>query len=184
MNFRPAGIGIVLALSVTPASPFGHDFAPARVEQTPPAHAALLDKMIGRWTMTGTIGKAAATHDVDVDWVLNREYVRIHELSPERDASGGPGYEAWIYIAWDPKNSEYAVMWLDNTVATNFAPEGIGHAKADGDRLPIIYKLADGTGIRTTFAYDRAKDTWTWTIDNVDASGKTSPFAHLTLARK
>jgi hypothetical protein len=74
-------------------------------------------------------------------------------------------------------------MWLDNTAATNFAAEGVGHAKPDGDRIPIIIRDVDGTGIHTTFAYDRAKDTWSWTIDNVDKYGKSSSFARLTLKR-
>ena len=152
--------------------------------QAPSAPEALLDMMTGHWVMTGTIGKKPTTHDVDVDWVLKREYIRIHEVSRDKDASGGIGYEAWIYIVWDAKKSEYAVMWLDNTAATNFAPEGIGHAKPDGDRIPFIFKDADGSGIHTTFAYDRAKDTWLWTIDNLDKSGKSSSFARLTLTRK
>ena len=148
------------------------------------AHEELMSKMTGHWTMTGTIGKAATTHDVDVDWILKNEYIRIHEVSRDKDPNGAASYEAWVYLSWDPAKNEFAVMWLDNTAATNFAPEGIGHAKPDGDRIPIIYKLADGTGIRTTFAYDRSKDTWAWTIDNVDAKGTTSPFARLTLVRK
>jgi hypothetical protein len=148
------------------------------------APEALLDKMTGHWVMTGTISKKPATHDVDVDWVLKREYIRIHEVSRDKDASGGIGYEAWIYIVWDAKKGEYAVMWLDNTAATNFAAEGVGHAKPDGNRIPFIFKEADGTGIHTTFAYDRAKDTWSWTIDNLDRSGKSSSFAKLTLTRR
>ena len=152
--------------------------------QAQSAPEALLDKMTGHWVMTGTIGKRSTTHDVDVDWVLKREYIRIHEVSRDKDQSGGIGYEAWIYVVWDAKQSEYAVMWLDNTAATNFAPEGIGHAKPDGDRIPFIFKDADGSGIQTTFAYDRAKDTWSWTIDNLDKAGKSSSFAKLTLTRK
>jgi hypothetical protein len=157
---------------------------PAALAQSQTTPQALLDKMTGHWVMTGTIAKQSTTHDVDVDWVLKREYIRIHEVSREKDSSGDPAYEAWIYLVWDTKNNEYAVMWLDNTVATNFAAEGIGHAKPDGDRIPFIFKDADGTGIHTTFAYDRAKDTWSWTIDNIDKSGKPSPFAKLTLKRK
>jgi hypothetical protein len=145
---------------------------------------ALLDNMTGHWVMTGTIGKKQITHDVDVDWVLKREYIRVHEVSREKDASGGIGYEAWIYVIWDAKKSEYAVMWLDNTAATNFAAEGIGHAKRDGDRIPFIFKDAEETGIHTTFAYDRAKDTWSWTIDNLDRSGNSSSFAKLKLTRR
>jgi hypothetical protein len=144
----------------------------------------LLDKMTGQWVMTGTIAKKPATHDVDVDWVLKRQYIRIHEVSRDKDAGGGLGYEAWIYIVWDAKASEYAVMWLDNTAATNFAADGVGHAKPDGDRIPFIFKDADGSGIHTTFTYDRGSDTWSWTIDNVDKTGNASPFARLTLTRK
>ena len=152
--------------------------------QATSASEALMDKMTGHWVMTGTIGKKATTHDVDVDWVLKRQYIRMHEVSRDKGADGGIGYEAWIYIVWDPKKSEYAVLWLDNTAATNFAAEGIGHAKPDGDRIAFIFKEADGSGIQTTFAYDRAIDTWSWTIDNVDKSGKPSSFARLTLRRK
>ena len=119
----------------------------------------LLDKMTGQWVMNGTIAKKPTAHDVDVDWVLKRQYIRIHEVSRDKDASDGIGYEAWIYIVWDSNASEYAVMWLDNTAATNFAADGVGHAKPDGDRIPFIFKDTDGSGIHTTFAYDRATDT-------------------------
>jgi hypothetical protein len=159
--------------------------APAALAQSQAsAPEALLDKMTGHWVMTGTIGKKRTTHDVDVDWVLKREYIRIHEVSRDTDRSGGIGYEAWIYLVWDAKKSEYAIMWLDNTAATNFAAEGIGHAKPDGDRIPLIFKDAEGSSIHTTFAYDRTKDAWSWTIDNLDNFGKSSSFAKLTLTRK
>lgn len=160
--------------------------APGAFAQSQPAsaHEALMDRMTGDWVMTGTIGGKPTTHDVDVDWVLKREYIRIHEVSRDKDANGGVGYEAWIYLVWDAKQREYAIMWLDNTAATNFAAEGVGHAKPDGDRIPFVFKDADGSGIRTTFAYDRAKDAWSWTIDNVDRSRKSSSFAKLMLTRK
>ena len=145
------------------------------------AAVALMDKMTGRWVMTGTISNKATTDDVDVEWVLNRQYIRIHEVSRDKSADGG--YEAWVYLVWDAKKGEYAVLWLDNTATTHFEPAGIGHAKADGNRIPIVIKNADGTAIHTTFAYDRAKDSWTWAIDNVDTSGKASPFARLTLTK-
>lgn len=169
---------VVVVLVVILAPPaFAQDPSPSGPE-------ALLDKMTGQWVMTGTIGKRSTTHDVDADWVLKREYIRIHEVSRDADADGGIGYEAWIYLVWDAKQSEYAVLWLDNTAATNFAAEGIGHAKPDGDQIPFIFKDAEGGGIHTTFAYDRARDSWSWTIDNVDKSGHESSFAKLTLARK
>jgi hypothetical protein len=144
---------------------------------------SVLDELEGEWVMTGIVADEAVTHDVYVDRVLKRQYVRIHELSREKDADGEPAYEAWIHVAWDKEKAEYVVMWLDNTATTNFAPEGVGHGKPDGDRIPFVWKSADGSGIRNTFKYDRASDTWTWEIDNVDKLEQASPFARLTLKR-
>lgn len=153
-------------------------------DRTPTAPEELMDRMVGQWTLTGTIAKKPTTHDVEIDRVLHRQYVRIHEVSREKDTSGEPGYEAWIYIVWDPQPKEYALLWLDNTAATNFSGEGIGHAVPEGDRIPFLFTFKDGTGIRTTFAYDRARDAWSWTIANLDVSGNSSPFADVVLVRK
>ncbi|MFN0111702.1 MAG: hypothetical protein ACKVZH_22830 [Blastocatellia bacterium] len=149
-----------------------------------PTPEALMEKMTGKWVMRGTIDNEKVTHDVYVDRILNRQYVRIHEVSREKTAAGEPSYEAWIHIAWDNANKEFVVMWLDNTGVTNFSPDGVGHGKPDGDRIPFIWKLADGSGIHNTFAFERASDTWSWEIDNLDKSGKSSPFARVTLKRK
>jgi hypothetical protein len=145
---------------------------------------SLMEKMTGEWVMQGTIDNEKVTHDVYVDRILNRQYVRIHEVAREKDAAGEPAYEAWIHIAWDKANKEYVVMWLDNTGVTNFSSDGVGHGKPDGDRIPFIWNLADGTGIHNTFAYARASDTWSWKIDNLDKSRKSSPFGRVTLKRK
>jgi hypothetical protein len=149
-----------------------------------PKSDLLMDRMIGEWVMTGTIANQQVTHDVYVDWILKRQYVRIHEVSREKELDGNLAYEAWIHIAWDKENAEYVVMWLDNTATTNFAAEGVGHGKSDLDRIPFVWKSADGSGLHNTFAYDQVTDTWSWEIDNVDKSGKISPFARLTLKRK
>ena len=172
-------LSVAVALAVLPATTM--DAQRAGSSGSP---EALLDHMTGHWVLTGTIAKKPTTHDVDVDWILKREYIRIHEVSREKDADGGPAYEAWIYLVWDATKSEYAILWLDNTAPFNFAAEGIGHAKPEGDRIPILFKDTDGGGIHTTFSYDRARDSWSWTIDNADKAGKLSPFANVALTRK
>src|ERR1044072_5924967 len=174
-------------LQVLVAITFAALVAPTPRAQSPGVAAApeaLLDKMTGHWLLTGTIGRKPTTHDVDVDWILKREYIRIHEVSREKDAAGGPEYEAWIYIVWDAKKTEYAVLCLDNTAAFTFGAEGIGHAKPDGDRIPMLFRDPDGAGIHTTFGYDRTNDTWSWAIDNADKTGKLSSFAKVILTRK
>jgi hypothetical protein len=142
----------------------------------------LLDRFTGHWVLRGVIAKKQTTHDVDVEWVLNKEYLRMHEVSREKDAAGTPLYEAIVYLVWEPKAGEYACLWLDTTGISLFAPEGVGRATPAPDRIPFFFKDADG-GVRTTFIYDRAKNSWSWTIDN-ESKGVASPFARVTLTRK
>lgn len=154
------------------------------VQRALETHEFLMQRMSGDWVMRGMIDDAEVTNDVYVDRILKRQYVRIHQISREKDTAGEPTYEAWIHIAWDKQSEEYVVMWLDNTGVTNFSADGVGHGKPDGDRIPFIWKLADRSGIQNTFAYARESDTWSWEIDNLDKSGKSSPFARVMLTRK
>lgn len=155
----------------------------ASVAQQADPQRALLEKMTGHWVLRGTIAKAETTHDVDALWVLDKEYIQIHEVSRETDASGKPAYEAIVHVVWDPKVREYACLWLDTTGVATFPDAGVGHAKSTGDAIRFRFTDPAGGGINTTFAYDRARDTWSWSIDN-DDKGKITPFARVTLTRR
>ena len=170
---------VVLAVALVLAS------RPSDAKQAVSARAdprrELLERMIGHWVLRGVIARQQTTHDIDAQWVLDKEYVQIHEVSREKDAAGKPRYEAIVYVVWDPKAGEYACLWLDTTGLDVFPPKGVGHARPEPGRIPFIFEDPDG-GTHTTFAYDRAKDAWSWTIDN-EAKGTLTPFARVTLTR-
>ena len=130
---------------------------------------SLFDRLIGHWVLRGTIARQATTHDVTFDWILGREYVQMHEVSRERAANGTPAYEAVVLFGRDPRSGEYACLWLDNTAASAFDPQGIGRGRVAGDSV--------------TFVYDPATDSWQWHMDN-DSAGVRRPFARVTLARR
>ncbi len=170
-------VSLTLALALAP--PCG---GTARAQPAPAdAKRELLDRLIGHWVLRGTIAQQQTTHDIDAQWVLGREYVRVHEVSRERDAAGKPGYEAIVLVVWDPARGEYGCLWLDSTGVAAFPAEGIGRAKPEADRIPFVFGDPDD-GIHNTFSYDRAKDEWSWAIDNV-SKGVRTPFARVTLTR-
>lgn len=148
----------------------------------PDAQTALLDKLTGHWVLRGTIGKQQTTHDIDASWVLNNEYLQFREVSREKGPDGKPQYDAIVYLAWDAKGGEYKVLWLDNTAQWNFREAGIGHGKPAVDKISLVFTDPPGED-HTTFAYDRAKDAWTLSIDNV-TNGTSKSFARTTLTRK
>jgi hypothetical protein len=143
----------------------------------------LLEEMLGEWVLTGTITDESTTHDVKVEWVLNHQWVRIHERSREQTPSGEPQYEANVYIGWHGERKEYVVHWID-VFGGAFAD--VGHAKREGDQLPFVFQDDDGT-FHTTFSFDRATKTWKWTMDSVSrgqSMDQSKPFARLTMTRR
>lgn len=155
------------------------------------AATALMNHLVGRWTMTGTLGGKQTAHDADARWVLNREYVEFHEVSPERRADGTPAYEAILFLGWHAKTNEFMCLFLDNTMGGGLSPEGIARGKRSGNAIPVVFAcrsgecppgLSEHESLHTTFDYQPSTDTWRLTIDDVNG-GNTDRFADMTLTR-
>ena len=143
----------------------------------------LLDRLVGSWILEGSIEGKATTHDVVATWVLNGQYVQLHEVSRERDAQSRPAYEAFVYVTWEPSRGEYSCLWLDSTSNAGLSNGVLGRAKPAGDELRLLFTQADGNTFHTTFAYDRKTDTWQWRMDG-EEKGNLTPFARAKLRHK
>ncbi len=156
--------------------------APA-MAQPPTFRDPLLDRLIGTWVLHGTIAGKETTHDVVAQWVLGHQYVRLHEVSREKEASGRAAYEAIVFIGWDRPSGRYACLWLDSTGGGGLSAQAIAHAARRGDEIPFLFKGGDGSLFHTTFAYNRSADRWAWVMDG-EEGGKLQPFARVTLERR
>ena len=144
----------------------------------------LLDRMIGKWVLQGTIAGKTTTHDVTSEWVLGHQYLKIQEVSREKNSRNQPAYDAIIFIAWDSRSTEYTCLWLDNTGTWDFTSQSIGRAmRSSGDAITFRFGSDDGSSVNTTFSYDKNADTWQWLIDNQTGT-KIQPFARVKLTRK
>lgn len=145
-----------------------------------PAKDPLLDHMVGRWVLKGTIAGKATTHDVDAHWVLQDEYMRLREVSREKDAGGRPQYEAIGLVGYDKAKARYVCFWFDNT---GIASPGSGAtARREGNTLPFVFPSREGD-FHTTFVYDAKTDSWAWRMDG-EKNGTLQPFARVTLTRR
>jgi hypothetical protein len=155
--------------------------ASVALAQQPPVKSPLLDHLAGKWVLQGTIAGQSTTHDVDADWVLDHHYLRIHEVSREKNSGGKPNYEATIYIAWNEPTKQYAAIWLDDY--GGMSVQSIGVADPRENELPFIFKDDKGAvGFSNAFVYDAAADTWEWRMDNV-VNGAAKPFGRVKLTR-
>ena len=146
------------------------------------AQETLLDHLAGDWVMTGTIEGDEVVHDVDADWVLAGHYLRFHEFSRERDERGDRAYEATVFIGRDAGRDRFVCLWLDVTGGEGLASGVLGYATPVADTIPFVFDLGE-YAIHNTFVYQRAEDTWEWTIVNVRGEER-SEFAHVTLERR
>ena len=153
---------------------------PAARAQT--AAPSLFDRLVGRWEAKGTIDGKQTVHDVDAELVLNRGYVRLHEVSHEKTKEGAPEYEAIVFISRDTAGN-YSMLWLDTTSSAGLTGSGIAHAKPTETTIPFIIEVGKDHVFRNTFVYAAATNTWAWRLDD-DVAGTLTPFARLTLTRR
>jgi len=153
--------------------------------QDPTRKDPLLDHLTGSWTLQGTIAGHETTHEIESEWVLNHEYLQLHETSRGKNAQGQPAYEAIVFIEWDESSNEYKCLWLDSTSGGGLSA-AITQGKRGNDQITFFFRDKDkdkDSGVHTTFVYSKGADTWSWLIDNEDG-GKLSSFAKVKLTRK
>ena len=148
--------------------------------QQPTFHDQLLDQMAGNWLLQGTIAGKETTHDIVAEWVLGHQYLRIHEVSREKDTHGQPDYEAMVFVGWYQPSAEYVCAWLDTYGGMDDTT--IGHAKRDGNEIHFHFKGKDGV-FHTRFIYYPEAQNWEWRMDSEEKGGMKS-FLRAKLARK
>ena len=150
--------------------------------QTTPVKDSLLDQMVGKWILQGTIAGQETTHDIIVDWVLGHQYIQLREVSREKDSNDRPFYEAIVFITWDQILNQYTCLWLDNTGNGGLTAQAIGHANRNGNNLEFIFRISDSSTFHTTFIYDKNSDSWQWLMDSKE-NNTIQPFARVKLTR-
>jgi hypothetical protein len=151
--------------------------------QQPTSKDPLLDHLAGSWILQGTIAGHETTHDVEAEWALNNEYLRLHETSREKNSEGRPAYEAIIFVEWDESRGEYRCLWLDSTGGGGLAVPA-AQGERGNDQIVFLFRDKDpDSGVRTTFVYNKGSDSWNWLIDN-QAGAKLTTFARVKLMKK
>lgn len=123
-----------------------------------------------------------SVRDIDGEWVIQHHYLRLHEVSREKDAKGNPRYEAMELFTTGPQKDQIQCVWLD-VYAGGPGLTTLGVADPKENEIPFVFKDDKGEiNFTNDFAYDPKSDTWQWTMNNVD-NGKAIPFGTEKLAK-
>ena len=140
----------------------------------------LLDNMVGNWKVGGTIRGHNAVQTVEAAWVLNHQFLRVHETGMPDPKSAGPAYEAIVMIGYDHASERYVAHWMD--VYGGRFSETLGYGLRSGDEITFVLEYPDGP-FHTTFLWLPEKNQWQWLMKTKDNRGHWTEFANLTLTR-
>jgi len=145
--------------------------------QQPSVQSPLLDRLAGDWVMSGVIHGEATTHDVRAEWVLHHQYLRVREISREKNGKGEAAYEAEFYIGWSASEKKYVIFWLD--VWGGGGTSNVAFSDKFDDKLDFLFHYGP-EDFHTRFLVDGAD----WRLEMDDAKdGKPLPFARMKLTR-
>jgi len=141
-------------------------------------HDALADHLAGRWKVEGNVMGKDAHHEIQADWVLNHQFLRIHEQTAATAPKGERPYEAVWYLGYDSTSQRY-VLHLMDIFGAQYS-ETLGFGVKDGNQIRFVFNYPDGP-FHTTYRWNPDRDTWEWLMEQKAKDGKWSPFADLKL---
>ncbi len=138
----------------------------------------LADHLIGTWKVEGQIVGREAHHEIDAEWVLNRQFVRIHEKMAATAPSSEKRYEAIWFLGYDTLSERYVLHLLD--IFGGRYSETLGYGVRNGNEIRFVFEYPDGP-FHTTFRWSPEPSAWQWLLEQKDKDDKWTTFADLKL---
>jgi hypothetical protein len=138
----------------------------------------LADHMTGAWKVEGQVLGRDAHHEVNAEWVLNHQFVRIHEKTAAAAPASEHRYEAIWFLGHDAVSDRYVLHLLD--IFGGRFSESLGYGTRSGNEIRFVFEYPDGP-FHTTFRWSPENATWQWFLEQKDKDGKWTTFADLKL---
>lgn len=136
----------------------------------------LLDRLAGKWQLTGNIGGSNVENNFSATWVLNHQFM---ELIFE-DVASPPSYVAHVYIGYDCVSERYVAHWLD--FFGGRISETLGYGSASGQTINLRFEYPDGPFINQLI-YDPKNDSWQLHMTSKNSDGTWKLFGDEYLKR-
>lgn len=139
----------------------------------------LVDHMTGTWRLQGQIMGRDAHHEVQAEWVLSHQFLRIQEKTDAHAPATEHRYEATWFLGYDPVSERYVLHLLD--VFGGRFSETLGYGTRDGNAIRFVFEYPGP--FHTTYRWSPDKDTWQWLMEQKNKDAKWTNFADLKLTR-
>lgn len=165
----------LLALASWATSP---SFAQAPSESTDGRfHDDLLDHFVGKWAVNSTVYGRKFTLDRDAEWVMNHQYLRVHEKSHEALPRLNVPFERTFFIGYNRPSKRYVVYELSvHGIDNPNDPPGFAYAERSGNELKIVFRNgSEVVGVGRNI-WDPASHSWQNEGRQVVAGKEQDPF--------
>jgi|SRR5579872_1059290 len=140
----------------------------------------LIGHLAGSWKIEGNVVGKPAHHDVQADWVFNRQFLRIQEKTSGNAPLTENPYDSIWYLGYDSISERY-VLHLMDTFGARFS-ETLGYGTRDGNDIKFVFEYPDGP-FHNTYRWNPKDNTWQWLMEQKNKEGKWTQFADLRLSR-
>lgn len=136
-----------------------------------------LDKMVGSWHLGGKFEGQPVNHSVEIRWVLNHQFIEIHEKDLNPPKAGDVAYDAMVYVGYDPGHQRYIAHWLD---VFGGGAGTLGYGKRVGSAIEFDFEYP-GQPWLTTFRRDAPSNAWQWRMRTKTKQGQWVETANMKL---
>jgi hypothetical protein len=140
-----------------------------------------LDRLIGSWNLSGTMGSVELRQRVNARWVIQGQFLEVHCIEEGSVTQDQPLYEAVYMLGYDSQSGEYS-MHLFDTFGANFA-QTVGIGKRRNDSVDFLFEYPDGL-FSNTFTWDQDAENWEMLLRQQEENGVWKVFAKKMLTRE
>ena len=140
-----------------------------------------LDRLVGSWTLTGTMGSTELKQKVDARWVVQGNFLQVHCIQDDPPSQEQSLYEAIYILGYDNETGQYS-MHLFDTFGTGYA-RTVGIGTRNNDSIEFLFEYPNGL-FSNTFTWNHETENWEMLLRQQEETGEWKVFATKTLSRE
>ena len=145
-------------------------------------HDDLLNHLVGKWDVSGVVRGNPFTWNMEAQWVMNHQYLRIDQKSREIVPWLNVRYEGVYFIGYNHSSKRYVVHEM-SVKGDGDQTELPYYAYRSGNQLKLVEKWGPGSDTLTVqrFTWEPASGSWHIEGGLVIAGKKELPMSDMKL---
>jgi hypothetical protein len=170
-KMTPKMVALIILIFLAPCS-----FAQTAGDTATRFHDDLLNNFVGKWDVSATVHGQKFTLEREAEWIINHQYLRIHEKSHEVIPWLNVQFERTIFIGYNPRSKRYLVYELTvHGGDVPHQPEGLYYAERRGNELKMVTTKGSEVVANVQFTWDPASSSWHFQARRVIAGKEQEP---------